>query len=889
VTVRGTRRWLAWAARWRGVHARSLGIGAKLTLGFGALAAVTLLLVALIFAAGGRATQDINLTEGVHGPASLASAQAQASLLRMQLHLRGYLVLGDPSDRDAYEAARASFEQQLGALARMSAQWPDEDPARWVAELTATYERWNKLPAQLFALHDNPLKNRPALRLARMDVQARRVQVLDEIDHIIELQKHREATPANRELLAAMLGFQTSFDAMVTNLMAYGTSGELNFKLAYGPQLATNASTWNTLRAAQSRMTREQVERLETIRTRRAEVGDLALRIVAILTGEHAYEDLFLYRTQVTPQAEGMMTLLAQVTAVQQAKLQDGLLRARHNLSQAQLQTAVASLVAIAFAVLMVFVFRRNIVGPVQRLTDVAEHVAGGDLSARAVVESGDEIGALATSINTMTQRLAQTIGDLETVIEEARRAKDAAEVANRAKSSFLANMSHELRTPLNAVLGYAQILQREQGLSPRAVAGLNTIRRSGEHLLNLINSVLDLARIEAGKIELFPDLLHLPTLARTVSDIIQIQAQEKNLRFVCDAPDDLPDTVLADGKRLGQVLLNLLSNAVKFTSTGSVRLNLRRLAGGDGSVRMRFEVVDTGIGIREDEMVRIFRPFEQAADVQRRYGGSGLGLVISQQLVGMMGGRIEVDSRPGEGSRFWFDLQMECPQAGQPAELDITAPRITGYLGPRRTVLVVDDVPGNRATMADFLSPLGFQVIEADNGQSGLMLALQEIPDLILMDSVMPVMDGLEATRRLRREPALSKVAVISVSASATTSDQQESQAAGANAFLPKPIDLDDLLQLIGQWLQLEWITAAAPGPASPAEGLVAPPAPEMAVLHHLAQVGNMRRIRERAEHLAALDPAYAPFATRLRTMADQYQSKAILDFISGFHESSG
>ena len=873
------------------LHWKSLGIGAKLTLAFGALAGVTVMVATLAFVAGRRATDDIVLTESVRGPASLASAQAQASLLRMQLHVRGYLVLSDPTDIEQYQAARRAFEQSLASLQAMSANWPEGDAARSLAELNQTYARWLELPQQLFELHDNPLQNRPALRLARVEVQGLRVQIMDGIDSMIELQKKREDSARNRQLLADLLGFQTTFDAMATNLMAYGASGELNFKLGYGPQLATNAAIWNTLSSKNAQLSAEQRARLTVIAQQRAAVAELALRIVAILNGEHAYEDLYLYRTQVAPQAEALLELLSKVTAQQQGQLQSGLARARQSLATAQLQTGAGGLLAVAFAVAMVFLFRRNIVGPVHRLTGVAEQVAAGDLTARAALESHDEIGVLATSINTMTQRLAETIAHLETVFAEAQRAKDAAEVANRAKSTFLATMSHELRTPLNAVLGYAQILQREPGLNERATTGLATIRRSGEHLLALINSVLDLARIEAGKVELFPDSVSLPGLLRNVTDVIRINAQDKDLMFSFEAPHDLPSIVRADEKRLGQVLLNLLSNAVKFTERGRVSLRVQRLASSDDSACLRFAVEDTGIGIAHEQIATIFRPFEQASEVQRRYGGTGLGLSISRQLVGLMGGEIHVESELGRGSRFWFDLDLPLAHAASPLVQTAQDDIISGYRGPRRKVLVVDDVVGNRATLIDLLAPLGFEMYQAEDGESGLQQALALQPDLILMDTVMPGMDGLETTRQMRLHSALRKVPVIAVSASASAADQQRSLACGANVFLSKPIDLDTLLAEIGSLMQLEWIRQARP--ASPAidavqAPLVTPPAQELEVLYHLAKIGNMHSIRLRADHLATLDAAYLPFAQRLRHLADRFQSRAILDWVSRLRNSS-
>jgi len=503
---------------------------------------------------------------------------------------------------------------------------------------------------------------------------------------------------------------------------------------------------------------------------------------------------------------------------------------------------------------------------------------------------SGEFLGVVGTTLDItrrkQAEELAARAAEFERLNAQAQLAKEAAEGANRAKSTFLANMSHELRTPLNAVLGYAQILQRDPALSASAANGLETIRRGGEQLLTLINEVLDLARIEAGKIELYPDAVSLASVLRTVTDIVRVNALEKGLRFDVDDAADLPAFVHADEKRLGQVLLNLLSNAVKFTDRGGVQLRTRCLGLGDAKVRVCFEVVDSGIGIAEEQQATIFLPFEQVGDVQRRFGGSGLGLAISRQLVRLMGSDIRVESRLGQGSRFWFDVDLPIAHAPPPA--DTTGQQIiTGYLGPRRKMLVVDDVAGNRAIMVDFLAPLGFEVIEADNGEKGLELAAAMAPDLIVMDSVMPVMGGGEATRRLRQRPEHRDVPIIVVSASATLADQQDSLVNGANAFLPKPVDLGRLLVEIGALLKLTWLgdaraAASTTGDASPA--LVVPPAEEIDVLYQLAKLGNMQRIRMHADDLEALDDAYRPFAQRLRRLADGFQSRAILEFVSRF-----
>jgi signal transduction histidine kinase/FixJ family two-component response regulator len=861
------------------------GIGTKLTVGFGILVGLTLLVVALAFVAGRDATRDIEVSEAVRAPASLASAQAQEALLRMQLHLRGYLVLTDASDIEQYDAARQAFEKALASLQRLTAGWEKDERGR-VQALTEGYAAWKLLPPKLFALHEDTLRNRPALKLSRIDVQAQRVRALGEIESMIALQKARPGNELNRENLAAMLSFQSSLDALVTNVIAFGASGENNFRLNYGPQLVANASDWEALQARRPWFTAEQRGHLERVASARAELTALALQVRAIMDGERSSEDLYLYRTQVVPQAGALLDLLHQITARQQLDLQSGLARARDSLGRSRAQTVAGGLAAIAFGVAMAFLLRRSIVGPVQRLTEVAGRIAAGDLGARARADAGDEIGMLASSFNTMTTRLAETIANLESAYGEAQQAKTVAESASRAKSGFLANMSHELRTPLNAILGYSQILRGNAGLDPRHAAGLATIQRSGEHLLLLINDMLDLARIEAGKVELFLDDMDLRSLMRTVTDIASVEVQRKELRLDHELVGELPAALQADEKRLRQVLVNLLNNAVKFTQRGRVSLRVTVLDSDDRRAHLRFEVEDTGIGIDPEQLARLFRPFEQAADVQRRFGGAGLGLAISAQLVGLMGSEIQVDSRVGEGSRFWFDLEL--PLAGQRHASDVAAiADIAGYDGPRRKLLIVDDVEANRAPLVHFLGRLGFDTLEAENGELALRSVQDHLPDLVLMDRVMPVMDGAEAIRRLRGMPAFRDLPIIVVSANASAADQQDSLAVGANAFLPKPIDFGRLLPDIERLLQLTWQRSGATeepaiDPVAAARPLVAPPAQALDALLRLARTGNMRSIRAQADLLAASDEAYRPLAERLRRLAEDFESTAIVELLA-------
>jgi PAS domain S-box-containing protein len=379
------------------------------------------------------------------------------------------------------------------------------------------------------------------------------------------------------------------------------------------------------------------------------------------------------------------------------------------------------------------------------------------------------------------------------------------AERLARQRSAFLAQMSHELRTPLNGILGFAQLLQLDKNLDERQTRGLKIIRESGQHLLTLINDILDLARIDAAKVELNPTDVALPSFLAVVTDIVRVKAEEKSLLFVERFAPELPRSVRVDEKRLRQILLNLLSNAVKFTDSGEVALGVSVVGRVASKVTLRFEVRDSGIGMTAAQQERLFKPFEQVGEAKRREGGSGLGLAISRELVRLMGGDISVSSEAGKCSRFWFDIELplgtdrrlESPVRGRPA----------GYAGRRRSVLIVDDVPQNRAVLVDSLNVLGFDLVEAVDGQQALACAERVRPDLIVMDMTMPVMDGLEATRRIRRSPALAGIPIMASSGSTNHATEAKCLEAGADAFLAKPIDHDAFLAETARLLSLTWV----------------------------------------------------------------------------------
>ncbi|HVL00793.1 MAG TPA: response regulator [Dongiaceae bacterium] len=464
---------------------------------------------------------------------------------------------------------------------------------------------------------------------------------------------------------------------------------------------------------------------------------------------------------------------------------------------------------------------------------------------------------------------------------QESLHAKEQAEIANQAKGTFLTNVSHELRTPLNVIVGYAQMLKRTLDLPERQRKGVIAIQQSGQQLLALISDILDLSKIDAGKITLAPRPVQLPRFLKDIIDMVSVRAAQKGLELYYSPDPELPDAVLVDDQRLRQVLLNLLSNAIKFTDAGSVRLTVNAIAATPGHTDLYFEVTDSGVGMSEDDLKIAFNSFEQVGDIERRVGGSGLGLDISQQLVSLMKGKIQATSTLGVGSRFRFLITV--PLCSDEVSVQPDAPIPTGYAGSPRRVLVVDDITENRELLLEFLDSLGFVVNEASDGASALTQMEEWKPDLVILDYALPSMRGDELARRIRTDD--TAMPIIMASASATPDTQQNALRAGVNYFLSKPIDQEALVRHLGELLQLDWKYDSPLDKVSVPLPEIRPPSNEiLRSLHRLALTGDFSAINRLLENLAEEDAQYSGFTKKLREIANSFDSAAVVRFLERY-----
>ena len=473
----------------------------------------------------------------------------------------------------------------------------------------------------------------------------------------------------------------------------------------------------------------------------------------------------------------------------------------------------ILTLVALLSATSLGLMTSRWIIRPIHRLSAASRAIANGNLDQNVEVKSIKELGLLSQSFNQMAGQLKESFEQLETRVEqrtsELKEATQAAEAANRAKSEFLANMSHELRTPLNAILGFTQVMNRDSSLTPPQQENLGIINRSGEHLLCLINDVLDMSKIESGRTELTENNFDLYRLLDTILEMFQLKAKSKGIQLVIEHTPAVPRYVCADESKLRQVLLNLLGNAIKFTQVGGVVLRV----GVKSAVRethvLIFAVEDTGPGIASNELESLFEPFVQTETGRKSQQGTGLGLPISRKFVQLMGGDITVSSTRGQGTIFQFEIQVKLVEAA-----DLQQPQPTRQViglapgQPSYRILVVDDRQENRLLLTKLLTTVGFQVREAENGQVAIALWSSWEPHLIWMDMRMPVINGYEAAKQIKSHIKGQATAIIALTAS-ILEEQAVVLGMGCDDFVRKPFREEAIWEKMAQHLGVRYVYA--------------------------------------------------------------------------------
>ena len=470
--------------------------------------------------------------------------------------------------------------------------------------------------------------------------------------------------------------------------------------------------------------------------------------------------------------------------------------------------------------------------------------------------------------------------------VTERKRYEQSLQQANRAKSVFLANMSHEIRTPMNAILGFSQLMLRDQDLTPRQCQYLGTINRSGEHLLALINDILEMSKIEAGRTTLNPSTFDLTVLLRDLEMMFRVRTNEKKLSFSVETIGDVPQYIVTDINKLRQVFINVLGNAVKFTEQGGIGLRVRAERECATGPFLRVEIEDTGPGISPDDQDKLFRQFEQTKTGQQAGTGTGLGLAISREFVCLMGGDITVNSLVGKGSVFVIRLPLKTGEAQAVEAKD--KPRHVLKLQPEQAtcrVLIVDDVEDNRELLAQLLAPIGFEIQLATNGAEAVHEFEQWRPHLILMDFRMPVMDGHEAIRRIRALPGGAAPKIIAVTASAMDENRQELMEIGADDFISKPFREAEVFQKIHAHVGIEYVYAEHPTVVSQDEAaeltpecLAGWPQDLIDPMREAVITADLDQLLAKIQEVELRDPRVAQ---GLRQLAEGFQYQKLLDLL--------
>jgi signal transduction histidine kinase/CheY-like chemotaxis protein len=594
----------------------------------------------------------------------------------------------------------------------------------------------------------------------------------------------------------------------------------------------------------------------------------------------------------------------------------------------AQINANTRLTIALCFAALLIttvvgILTARWVVRPILNLNISAKAIAQGEWEIVGTNGSAplqyrtDEVGELAQSFNIMAERLQESFATLEQRVAERTTeladsnqqlevAKEKAEVANQVKSTFIANMSHELRSPLNAILGFAQLMTRSQSLSPEHRDSVGIISRSGEHLLTLINNILDLSKIEAGRTTLNPKNFDLYRLLEDIREMFQLKAEEKGLQLLVEYADNLPRYVRTDAVKLRQVLINLMNNALKFTQQGGATLRVSVLGEkvegkeetgrwGNGEMgriplgtphwatqMLHFEVEDTGAGIAPEEMDSLFEAFVQTETGKQAQEGTGLGLPISRQFVKLMGGEIRVTSEVGEGTTFAFEIAGVLVDAAEMTDTQTKRRVIALEPGQRRyRILIVDDKPLNRQLLVKLLAPLGFELREAHNGKEAIEVWQAFEPHLIWMDMRMPVMDGYEATKQIKSSTKGQATAIIALTASVLEEEREIVLSAGCDDFMRKPFQEAEIFETMYKHIGVRYIyddSGEGNGSGSSPVDLQQALAPEnlatlpIELLQQLEEAANFADFAKIDQLISEIRTGNATIASALSTLADEF-----------------
>jgi len=560
-----------------------------------------------------------------------------------------------------------------------------------------------------------------------------------------------------------------------------------------------------------------------------------------------------------------------------------------NNLNQAKflrlLIVIVSLFISLTIASFIAIYSSRIIARPISKVNNLTEKAlkeANYDLE--IPVMGNIEARKFANSVN-------QLFEQVKINIQKQEEAKMSADAASYAKSEFMANMSHELRTPLNGILGYTQIIQGSPSLSKKEQRGIEIIHRCGKHLLTLINDILDFSKIEAHQIKLHSSDFHFPSFLQGIVEICRIKTEQKGLNFIYLTPENLPSGINIDKRRLRQVLINLLSNAIKFTEKGCVTLQVEVLEikkeAFSERVRLLFHIEDTGVGMKPDVLNKIFLPFEQLGTTKNKSDGTGLGLALSQKIIEMMNSKIQVKSQLDMGSVFQFEI--ECAVADDWTETSSVTRtgRIIGYTGQKRQILIVDDRWENRSLFINLLSTIGFDLIEAENGQDGLEKAVKYKPDLIISDIKMPIMHGWEMLKEVRQIDELQNTLFFFCSVSTSEMENRKAIEAGANYFLNKPVKSKELYRILAKQFKLTWrystdeAAKAIVSKPPPKNKILIPPVSELTLLLEFAKKGKIKGIQKELDRISQIDKQYQDFVNELYSSVQSFNINKIRQFL--------